>query len=270
MKLGIVVVYFVDKAHVELMNIHLERIVSHTTVPYTIYGLINANPTRTLPTVLRKLENTPNLEIVKRTRPDLSTIGGVTDHPVIEHAYYLDQLVRVAIKDECTHVATLHLDSFPVRDGWAELLTKPLSKKCVLTAAQRIEDNDKKPHPSGMIFTARFYKQYKPTFRLHVADFSSPDYKEYKKENDGHVIGDSGVGYGFCVWENGLTWVPLERSNVHQDHHLFGGIYGDCLFHVGAAVREIQSPAYQVAGTKILNKLCSNHEKYINWLRGVS
>lgn len=270
MKLGIVVVYFVDKAHIELMDIHLQRIADHTTVPYRIYGLINPNPNRILPRVLKKLERTPNLEIIKRTRPDLSTIGGVTEYPVIEHAYYLDQLVRVAVKDGCTHVATLHMDSFPVKNGWVELLTKPLSKTCVLTAIQRPEDNDRKPHPSGMIFTAKFYKQYRPTFRLHIADFSSPDYKEYKKENDGQIIGDSGVGYGFCVWENGLAWMPIGRSNAHQDHHLFGGVYGDCLFHVGAAVRSIQNPTYQVAGTKIINKLYANHEDYINWLRGVS
>jgi len=269
MKLGIVVVYFVSKENIKLMHIHLERIAAHTTVPYTIYGLINSNPKRTLPKVLKKLERTPNLQIVKRLRPDLSMFGESAALPVIEHAYYLDQLVRVAFQDGCSHIATLHVDSFPVKDRWDQILIDSLKRRCHLTAIQRIEDKDAKPHPSGMLFTANFYRKYRPTFRLQAADYSSPDFKKYVEENDGLIIRDSGVGYGFRMWECGLEWIPLKRSNKNEDHHLFGGIYGDCLFHVGGAVRDIRKPEYIEAGEGVWRELCFDHVKYINHLRGV-
>jgi hypothetical protein len=267
MKLGIIVAYLVNSSNEKLMHIHLERIGMHTSCPYVIYGLIN--PNRILSVIKKKLENVPYMHVVERNKPNLSMFGANAALPVIEHAYYLDELAKIAVKDDCTHVATFHVDSFPIANDWDVKLSNELNDQCVLAAIQRKEDSDRKPHPCGMIFTSKFYKKYHPSFRLQAAEYSSPDFKKYVKENNNLIVKDSGVGYGFCTWENQLTWKPLLRNNVNEHHNIFGGIYDDCFFHVGGAIRNIKKLEYQKASTKVLKHLHKDHVKYINWLKGI-
>ncbi len=34
-----------------------------------------------------------------------------------------------------------------------------------------------------------------------------------------------------------MGFAPLRRSNLHDDHYLFAGVYDDIVFHLGAAAR---------------------------------
>ncbi len=43
------------------------------------------------------------------------------------------------------------------------------------------------------------------------------------------------MGFGLLACREGLEWHRLERSNRGEDHAHFGSIYGDTVFHLGAA-----------------------------------
>jgi len=221
MKLGIVVVYLVEEKNKKLLDLHLRQIEEHTRVPYRIYASTN----RLSPDFRPRLEQHPHVQICKCPT---TTLRGSE-----ENSFYLEHLVKMAIKDNATHLVTLHVDSFPVRSGWAQELAKKLSEQCVLAAIMRKEDNDQKPHPACLFFHRDFYLTYHPTFRVSRFELSSPKYKQYVQEFK--HIGDSGVGYGFKTYSEGLSWYPLLKSNRREEHYLFASIYGDLVFHLGSA-----------------------------------
>ena len=226
MKLGIIVVYLIKEEDEKLLELHLSRIERHTGMPYTIYGCAN----RLLPKFIRLIEKHPRIRIFDCEHTNLRDSE--------EHAFYLEQLVKIAIRDGATHIVTLHIDSFPVRDGWADELAGKLSEFCVLSAIMRDEKYDRKPNTACMFFHRDFYLKYHPTFRLSGKETSFPAYKRYKKEY-AHVP-DSGVGYGFKIYLEGLAWHPLLRSDKDEDHCGIGSIYGDLIFHLSSANRELK------------------------------
>jgi hypothetical protein len=240
MKLGITVVYLVPEGNEELLDLHLSQIEKNTEVPYLIYAAANrlAAPLRD------KLQRRPTVRICEL--PDTESRG------TPEHAFYLDRLVVEAIQDGVTHVCTLHLDSFPIRTGWAMDLTASLTGNCVLAGLVSDELYDRKPNTAFMLFTREFYLLHRPTFLLPAEVLDSERYREYsllwKHQSD------SGVGYGFKIFSAGLTWIPLSRTDKGPGGHSFG-IFGDVVFHLGGAVslkREgrsltLRPPAIQLA-----------------------
>ncbi|MFC1483672.1 hypothetical protein ACFL6Q_01325 [Candidatus Neomarinimicrobiota bacterium] len=225
MKLGIIVVYMVREENERLLDLHLHQIEKHTHCPYTIYGTAN----RLLPQFRRKLEEHPNIKICEFPATDLRT------H--YEHAYYLDRLVQAAIEDGVSHVVTLHVDSFPIRTDWIQIMTDQLSAACPLVSVMRQEINDLKPNTAGLCFNRDFYLDYQPTFLLSNAERSSKQYQEYCAACD-HLT-DSGVGYGFKIFSEGLSWYPLMRSNEVEDHAHLGSIYHDIIYHLSYAARRV-------------------------------
>lgn len=140
MTLGIVVVYQVREENERLLDLHLSMIDRHTRVPYTIYGTANKLPAR----LREKLEAHTHVTICDFPTTDLT--GSM------EHSYYLDRLVKVATDAGVSHVATLHVDSFPIRSDWVEVLTETLSRPCALAAVVVDEASDRKPHTSCCCF----------------------------------------------------------------------------------------------------------------------
>jgi len=226
MKLGIIVVYAVKQENDKLLELHLSQIEKHTHVPYTIYGSAN----RLLPEFRQKLMQHPKVKICECEHTELRDAA--------EHGFYLEQLVKCAILDNVTHLAILHVDSFPIRSDWAEELAGKLSDHCVLAATIRDEEYDRKPFTACMFFHRDFYLKYHPTFQLSRGELSSQPYKKYLSEFG--PIYESGIGYGFTIRREGLTWHPLVRSNRGENHHIIGSIYGDLIFHLGSANREIK------------------------------
>jgi hypothetical protein len=226
MKLGIVVVYLLKKNAGPLLQLHLDRIARHTSVPYTIYGA----PLRLKPRFRQVLEEDPHVRLV-----DVPVI----DEPRVsrEHAYYLDALVRAAMDDGVTHVCVLHVDSFPVRDGWAEDLASHVSDSCIGAAVFRAENGDRVlPMPAGFLFSRQFQEQVQPRFFASREVAKSAEYRQFMQEFDAEV--DSGIGYAYEIYRRGLNWHRLLRSNRHNDHYLMAGVYGDTFFHLGAAARK--------------------------------
>lgn len=255
MKLGILVVYLVAEDDERLLDIHLSQIEKHTSVPYYIYASTN----RLSPRFRAKLDRLPYVKIC--ATQDTVLRGGE------EHAYYLDRLAEAAATDDVTHLCTLHLDSFPIRDGWAEEAAAGLSGKCVLSGVQRDAQTDWKPATEFMLFTREFYLQYRPTFRIAAEVAESEAYKQYSAACP-HTP-DSGVGYGFAIWAAGLSWLPILPVDRARNLYYSGGIYGDVVFHLGGAVfyRAKRKPAKpgEMRLAAMLSVLRSTVIKIIPW-----
>ncbi len=223
MKLGIVVVYLVAPEDGDLLDLHLDQIARLTEVPYTIYGSVN------------RLE-APFVERL-RARDDVAIVdcASTPRRGYEEHAYYLELLIRAALDDGCTHVVMFNVDSFPIRRGWAKEMVGHLSPTRPVAAVVRRENDDDKPHPSGLLFTREFWLEKRPTVLLSEEELASPEFARYREEVE--VIVDTGIGYGFKLWSEGLDWHALPRSNKAGDHYIIGSIYGDLVFHLGGAAR---------------------------------
>ena len=221
MKLGISVVYMVREGNDRLLDLHLEYIGRNTPVPYAVYGCVN----RLAPALRGRLAACPDVAALDLPATHLRKSE--------EHANYLEQLIAAALADGATHVAVLHVDSFPVRSGWVEDLAGQLSPSRPFAAAVRDSRLDRKPFTAGMLIAGDFLRDRRPRFLLDDAERTSAAYRRYRRRCRHHP--DSGVGYGFLAFREGLDWLPLERSNRGEDHRHFGSIYGDTFFHLGAA-----------------------------------
>jgi len=220
MRLGIVVVYLIDEDDEQLLDLHLSQIKRCTQVPYTIYASVN----RLQPGFRRKLEQRPDVMICDIPNTDLRGME--------EHAHYLECLTRVAIEDGVSHVVTLHVDSFPIRSGWAEELAQKLSETCVFATLENI-------NTACLFFTRDFFLKYHPAFLLSDQVYASLEFKQYLERLK--PIVHSGIGYGFNAYVEGLSWYSL-REFVTDATYPFGGIYDDLIFHLQGAVLIGQDP----------------------------
>lgn len=237
MKLGIAVVYMVSERNERLLDLHLSQIEKNTTIPYTIYAAAN----RLLPPFRAKLQANPRVKICpcetyipgSGLLPEERGKVATTADCKYEHSWYLEQLIRQAIDDGVTHVALFHVDSFPVRYAWDRELIGRFSDGCVLAGVVRDEKADCKPLTAGMLFPREFYLKYHPRLLLTAEELKSEDYQRYRAASPHY--GDSGVGYSFRAFVEGLPWHPLARSNLGGNHVLFGALHGDMIFHLMAA-----------------------------------
>lgn len=243
MRIGITVVYMVSKRSEKVLDLHFRQIEKNTESPYKIYACVNT----LLPEFHKKLEQNSHVKIcqcetyVKGSgflRQDRTQVAakGPADMASLdskyEHSWYLEQLIRAAIEDGVSHVVILHVDSFPVRSGWEIELISKFSDRCMLAGITRDKKIDYKPLTACILFTRDFYVTYQPRLLLSQEEFDSENYKRYR-EACPHVT-DSGFGYGFKMFMEGLIWYPLVRSNHGRNLTLFASIYGDLIFHLHA------------------------------------
>jgi hypothetical protein len=171
-----------------------------------------------------------------------------------ENAYYLELLLQAAIEEGATHLCTLHMDSFPVRPGWAGELAGRLKGDCVLAGMERDPYRDRKPLTAFMLFTREFYLTRRPALLPCADALETPEYRRYAQAYP--HIPDSGAGYGFTIFRDGLTWYPLVRTDRGPEGWGFG-IFGDIIFHLGGA----QWLPVKVAGVKL------RPSRWTPWLR---
>jgi len=214
-KLGIAVVYMFDAESEPLLALHLRQIDKYTQVPYTIYGSVN----RLAASYREQLAHYPRVRVCELPATDLRDGE--------EHAHYLDQLVGMAVDDGATHVVTLHLDSFPVRSGWAEELAATLSASRAFATIERIQT-------ACLLFGRDWYLRCHPTFRLSAAQRALPTYLQFVTELD--PAEHTGIGYGFAAYLNGQSWYSLPNP-AKGDENSWGCVYGDMVFHLHGAIR---------------------------------
>ncbi|MBM3675061.1 MAG: hypothetical protein FJW88_08915 [Actinobacteria bacterium] len=222
---AILVVYFLRKdTDQQLVQLQLDRIARHTSVPYTLYAAAN----RATATTRGLLAATPNVALCDV--PETELRGNR------EHAHYLDALVQQALDDGASHLVTLDVDSFPVRDDWIQSLTTAAPPASGLAGILRAENGDVAlPHPSCTFARRSFFEQYGPSFSPDSD--TTPEFRRFLRTTG--QAGDTGIRLGYTLWANDLPWGQLLRSNRHDLHYLMAGIYGDLVFHLGAAARAI-------------------------------
>ncbi len=221
MKLGILVVYLVSEDNERLIDIHLDQIKKNTTTDFVLYACTNM----LLPQFVDKLKQFKYVKLNKFSKYN----GPIEDRRgAKEHSYYLDQLIKVAIKDNVTHFAIFHPDSFPVKPGWENELSKKLTESLVLISIF--------PQMSGCAFFSRnFYLNNKPSLLPKSQEELSLQWAKFQKTNEPSNLIETGMGYAFKAYTEGLIWYKLKRSNREEYHHHFGGIYDDLIFHLGSA-----------------------------------
>jgi len=232
-KLGICCVYFYGPDSGWLLDLQLRYIASTLhDYDYRVYAAAN----RLQPELLRTLETTPHVRIVPLPQYEGGVRGARSNEGSFEHAFYLDLLLREAADDGCTHLAVIDSDSFPVLPDWPEVLLRRMGS-IRFAGVLRSENLDTYlPHPSGLFMERSFLLQHAPRMFWPKSEIlSNPSFREFLKETDQRV--DTGIGYGYTLWESKEPWLPLLRSNRRNAHFLMAGIYGDIFFHLGASSR---------------------------------
>lgn len=225
MKLGIVVVYMFGHEQQPLFDLHLRQIERYTQVPYLIYCSVNRLPAE----YRQRLATHPQARAFELPPTELRGMD--------EHSYYLERLIEQAIDDGATHVAVLHLDSFPIRAGWIEELASRLTDRCAMVTIEQI-------NTACLVFGRDFYLRHKPTMLISGPVEATPAFKEYVQawQPEFH----SGIGYGFAAFSNGLSCYYLPRTRRHPN---YASIYGDLMFHLVGTVRLQSTPMLDGAAT---------------------
>lgn len=230
MKLAIIAVYMLKKENQSLLDLHLRQIRRYTTVPYTIYASVN----KLLPELRASLECQSDIKICDIETTDLC--GS------LEHSYYLEKLIQFAIKDNASHIVSMHVDSFPIRAAWAKELIRHLQGKYVLATVSR--NGYLVQSTCCLFFRSEFYLECQPKMLISDTDRSTVLYKQFCHDVLHHPT-DSGGGFVYTAYARGFSWHILERTNVGEDDeryyrdkdYNFGSIYGDMVFHLEGAYR---------------------------------
>lgn len=217
MKLAILTVYLVTPDTSRLIDLQLEMIGRHTR-KYTIYAAIN----RLQPEFQAKLIGHPRVKICHIPETDLRGSAELT--------YYLELMAAQAVAEGATHLVTLHVDSFPVADDWAETIADRLSAQCVLAAPS--EHGNPRMPSAGLFFTREFYLQYRPVFRIDDAGQVSAGMQQFRNKYNVYSW-DSGMGYIYQADAAGLDWYPLKRLEKRGGAAIYEGL----LFHLEGGFR---------------------------------
>jgi hypothetical protein len=214
MNLGIAVVYLVDEGNAALLDLHLHQIEKCTRIPYTIYACTN----RLAENLSARLDQDPHIKIIDCPKTEKRNAE--------EHSHYLERLVQAAVEDGASHIVTLHVDSFPIRAGWAESLAEQLATEHPLAALEY------GPYTACLFFCRDFYLDYRPHFLLSDDEQASPSYAGFSALYR-HIL-HSGIGYLFRAYTAGLNWHPLTESNAGLSQ---GVVYANSVFHLHGSAR---------------------------------
>jgi hypothetical protein len=224
-QLAIAVVYLVHDDDGPLLDLHLSQIERNTTVPYRIYAAV------------KRLQ--PQFRQLLAARSEVEICDGEPTRcrGVREHSHYLTQLVDRALADGASHVALLHVDSFPIARGWTRTLEGKLKSDVELAAVALREVGDEVIPRTICLFCPRdFYDTYMRVGSITEQPRGHWLYRDYRRLRPGPD--DPGDPYGFALHTLQLGWHRMLRTNAVDDHYVLGGIYDDLVFHLGAAARK--------------------------------
>lgn len=243
--LALVVVYLAAEEDGWLLDLHLEQIARCTTVPHTIYAAAHRLPQSLQP----RLAAAPNLK--------MSAVPPTSLRSTAEHVYYLEALTRQAVEDGASHIAVLHVDSFPIRRGWAEDLAARLDERTAYITVDTI-------NTALLFFPAAFYRAHAPRYMLADGDFDSPEYIALRRAHD--LQPHSGIGYALCAFRNGLGWQELPDTTAAPPGPS-GRVFGGLFFHLARA-SWIRGPRpSRLAGTRLAAALARFSTFLIHRLR---
>lgn len=166
----------------------------------------------------------------------------------IDPAPYQDKFFYVCTEDVKSHAVKLNLladmacmaaegpddwlvfldsDAFPIADVVA--YAEHRLEKYPLIAVRRDENlGDPQPHPCFCITTVGFWK-----------DIGGDWKRGYEWKNaTGDLVTDVGGNLLGKLRERNIEWLPMLRSNTHNLHPVFFGIYDNLVYHHGAGSRK--------------------------------
>ena len=202
--LHIATVHWLDPTWVDIQCTYFAKTLSRT--PYRLYAFLNGID----------------------EKPHRDKFHYISTQPIVSHITKLNLLA-----EEICHtgepddiIIFIDGDAFPV-NNFVPYIEEQL-QHFPLVAVQRLEnEGDPQPHPSFCATTIRFWKEID-------GDWSKgPKWQT----NTGTLRSDTGG----VLWEKlgraGISWKPILRSNVVNLHPLWFGVYGDLIYHHGAAFR---------------------------------
>lgn len=200
----IATVHWLDATWVEIQCRYFARWMKDT--PYRLYGFLNGiDP-----------------------EPYRQSFAYISTEPIVAHITKLnllaDEICRVGHPEDI--IIFIDGDAFPVND-FVPFVMKQL-QNFPLVAIQRLEnEGDPQPHPSFCATTIKFWQEIK-------GDWSKgPKWRT----NTGTMRSDTGGVLWDKLTRAGIAWKPILRSNAVNLHPLWFGIYGDLIYHHGAAFR---------------------------------
>lgn len=222
-RIGVLVVYYLDPKEEWVIKEHFRRFDACDDKQFMIYAAIN----RLAPGLHHYLHERDYIKIISLP---VTTVRGSD-----EHIWYLDRLKSAALDDGCNFICTFDVDSWPIGDGFFSTIINLLEREGVeLIAIQREENGDTYlPHPSFTFASADFFKRYDVSFGSPKSISKQKNFKLFLEKTK--QARDSGIGVGFELWINNISWIKLIRSNIINYHFLMGGVYGDLVFHVGGS-----------------------------------
>jgi hypothetical protein len=221
--LGVLMVaYLKDDDDLPILRLHLDRVARHRKVATTTFV---AAP-RVSPAARAMLDAQPDTVVCDL--PAIDLIGSR------EHAHFLDALVPIALDAGVTHLCTLDVDSFPVRDDWLQVVAGSIPEGGRLAGVCRVENGDTAlPHPSCTLAPRSFFEPDPPSFSPDSD--GTPGFREFQRATGQRA--DTGIRIGQRLWRTGEPWGRLLRTNGRDAHYLMGGIYADAVFHLGGVGR---------------------------------
>ena len=118
-------------------------------------------------------------------------------------------------------------DAFPIRDP-LPLIETGLAEAPLLAVRRDENGGDPQPHPSFCVATVATWRDL-PGDWSRGRTWSSPE---------GTLAKDVGGVLLDRLQVTETPWTPVLRSNQHDLHPLFYGIYGNTIYHHGAGFRE--------------------------------
>ena len=213
-RVAFLVVYVFDDNTRPLFDIHLERLRRHTSVEFRIFAAAHKLSQQNQKYVLAN----PEIEIVDCEVPDKYSVRQ-------EHSHCLTILAKQAMSRNFTHCMSLHLDSFPVVDGWLEKLLERLEGDAELAV---VVPNG---YSAGLLFSRLYFEKYQPNMLVLDEERQTDEFGDFVKTFPDFDRVETGLGYLYRAWCEGLPWIRIETDANRK-------IYGGLLFHmVGATYR---------------------------------
>ena len=213
-RVAFLVVYVFDDNTRPLFDIHLERLRRHTKSEFRIFAAAHKLSQENQKYVLAN----PEIEIVDCQVPVEYSVRQ-------EHSHCLMTLAEYAMSRKFTHCMSLHLDSFPIVDGWLETLLKQLDGGGTLAV---VVPNG---YSAGLLFSREYFEKYQPNMLVSDEERETEAFNNFIKAfpNIDHV--ETGLGFIYRAWCEGLAWIKIETDENRK-------IYAGLLFHmVGATYR---------------------------------
>lgn len=204
------------------IDIQLDYLNANIKQPFRVYAFLNG---------------VPNYEEHKNKFFYTST-EDIKSHPI--KLNLLADIASFAATSDDDYLMFLDGDAFPIKS--LDEFEKKVFSKHQLAAIQRLENNgDTQPHPCFCMTTIKHWREINGDWKAGNVRWLD----QFGKE-----VWDVGGKMLQIMQDLEEDWYKINRSNTHNLHPLLFGIYGDLIYHHGAAFR---SPGTRVDRNKIQN-----------------